>query len=119
MRQPVPEVREADVIRIIRRDFPAEQFETVMSILSEYGREDWQRGVNRVRLAVLKLANGDLQALRNEIAVAKTDYRDVLAYAEYPEYMQKVSPTANITEEERTRIICADWAQFQSWLYSE
>ena len=116
MNQPIPEVTENDVIRIIQRDFPAKQFDAVMSILNEYGTENWQRGVNRVRLAVLKLAGGDLQALRREIDVAKSDYRDVLAYAEYPEYMQKVSPSGGLVEEEGERIIRADWTQYQSWL---
>ena len=116
MNQPIPEVTENDVIRIVKRDFSNKQFDAVMSILNEYGLESWQRGVNRVRLAVLKLAGGDLPALRCEIDVAKSDYRDVLAYAEYPGYMQKVSPSARLAEVERERIIRADWAQYQSWL---
>ena len=119
MDQPIPKVNETDIIRIVKRDFLANQFDAVMSILNEYGTEDWQRGVNRVRLAVLKLASGDIQVLRREIDVAKRDYRDVLAYAEYPEYMKKVSPSADLTEVERKMIIRADWAQYQSWLNKE
>ena len=116
MNQPIPEVTETDVIRIVHRDFPTKQFDAVMSILNEYGTEDWQRSVNRVRLAVLKLADGNLQALRREIDVARSDYRDVLAYAEYPGYMQKVPPSARLAEVEKERIILADWMQYQSWL---
>ena len=116
MNQPIPEVTDSDVTRIVKRDFPTGQFDAVMSILNEYGTEDWQRGISRVRLAVLKLADGDLQTLRREIDVAKRDYRDVLASAEYPEYMQKVSPSAALAEVERERIIRADWMQYQSWL---
>lgn len=116
MKQPIPKVTENDVFRIVHRDFPTEQFDAVMSILSEYGTEDWQRGVHRVRLAVLKLAGGDLHALRREMEAAKIDYRDVLAYAEYPAYMRKVPPSGGITKEERDRIIRADWSQYESWL---
>ena len=116
MKQTIPQVDETAVIRVVRRDFPAEQFEAVMSILNEYGTEDWQRGAERVRLAALKLAAGDLQALRHQIDVAKTDYRDVLAYAEYPEYMQKVSPSADLDREEKERIIRSDWTQYRLWL---
>ena len=116
MKQPIPEVTENDVIRIVQRDFPTEQFDAVMSILNGYGAEDWQHSVNRVRLAVLKLADGDLQALRRSI---DSDYRDVLAFAEYPDYMQKVSPSAALAEVERERIIRADWMQYQSWLNRE
>ena len=116
MKQPIPEVTENDVIRIVQRDFPTEQFDAVMSILNGYGAKDWQHSVNRVRLAVLKLADGDLQALRRNI---DSDYRDVLAFAEYPDYMQKVSPSAALAEVERERIIRADWMQYQSWLNRE
>ena len=116
MSQPIPEVTDNDVTRIVRRDFPAEQFEDVMSILNDYGTEGGQHSISRVRLAVLKIADGDLQALGREINVAKRDYRDVLAYAEYPEYMQKVSPSAEPAEVERERIIRADWKQYQFWL---
>jgi len=119
MNQPIPEVTEKDVIRIVQRDFPAEQFDIVMSILNEYGTETMQRGVNRVRLAVLKLAGGILQALRREIDAAKSDYRDVLACAEYPEYMQKVLPSGGLAEDKRDKIIRADWKQYQSWLNRE
>ena len=115
MNQPIPEVTESDVIRIIQRDYPPEQFDAVMSILNNYGTEDGQHSISRVRLAVLKIADGDLQALRREIDVAKRDYRDVLAYAEYPEYMLKVSPSAEPAEVERERIIRADWKQYQFW----
>lgn len=116
MKQLIPDVNETDVIRIVRRDFPAEQFGAVMSILNEYGTQDRQRGADRVRLAALKLAAGDLEALHRQIDVAKTDYRDVLAYAEYPEYMQKVSPSADLDREEKERIIRSDWTQYQLWL---
>ena len=119
MKQPIPEITENDVLRIVRRDFTTEQFDAAMCILNEYGTEGWQRGVHRVRLAVLKLARGDLQALRCEIDVAKIDYRDVLAYAEYPEYMQKASPSGGLAKIERERIIRADWTQYQSWLNRE
>ncbi|KPJ77660.1 MAG: hypothetical protein AMJ54_07220 [Deltaproteobacteria bacterium SG8_13] len=87
-----------------------------MSILNEYGTAGFQRGVNRVRLAVLKLAAGDLGALCREIDVAKKDYHDVLASAEYPGYMQKIPPSADLAEAERERIIRADWTQDQTWL---
>ena len=45
-----------------------------MSILNEYGPEDWQRSVNRVRLAALRLARGDIQVLRSEIDVESRIY---------------------------------------------
>jgi hypothetical protein len=57
-------VTAADVERIVRRDFPPEQVGSVLTVLNEHGAEEWQLETDRVRLAVLKLANRDLQQLR-------------------------------------------------------
>src|SRR5688572_4251568 len=53
--------------------------------LLTYGSVTSEREVERVRLAILKLSDGALDELRAMTAVAKTDYRDVLMWAEYPE----------------------------------
>ncbi len=55
--QLTPTVTAADVERIVRRNFPPEQVRSVLTVLNEYGAEEWQRETDRVRLAVLKLAN--------------------------------------------------------------
>lgn len=116
MDQPVPDVSEEDVVRVVQRDFGPDQFDAVMKIVSEYGTGDRERGRHRVRLAVLKLANGNMAAVRSYIETAKCDYRDILAYAEYPEYMKTVSPSREIAEEKRERIILSDWDQYRNWL---
>ena len=116
MDQPVPNVSEADVARVVRRDYPSDRFDEVMAVLSEYGTEDWQHGPHRVRLATLKLAHGSLASLRQQIDVAKCDYRDVLAYAEYPEYMTEVPPAADPSDQRVQNVITRDWSQYQRWL---
>ena len=78
LKQPTPAVTPSDVDRIVRRDFPPEQFDSVMNLLNEYGAERWQCERPRVQLAALKLSGGDLKKLRNQIDSAKCDYRDVL-----------------------------------------
>jgi len=88
--QPTPNVSRADVERVVRRDFPADRVPEVLAMLGEYGTEGWHRESDRVRLAVLKLAAGSLEMLRQEIEVAKSDYRDVLVGAEYPDYIKRV-----------------------------
>ena len=40
-----------------------------------------EEGLERIRLAVLKLSGGDLARLRDAIALARTDWRDVLVAA--------------------------------------
>jgi hypothetical protein len=66
------------------RDFPAEEFTSVMAIVSEYGTEKWHR--ERTRVQLLKVADGSVPRLRACIDSAKRDYRDALAAAEYPAY---------------------------------
>jgi hypothetical protein len=114
--QPTPTVTGADVERVVRRDFPADRAEQVLAMLDEYGKEDWQREPHRVRLAVLKLAAGDIERLRYEIEGAKRDYRDVLGPAEYPGYSRVMFRIAKLAQDEQQRIIDADWKQYQDWL---
>lgn len=110
--QPVPSVTEADVQRVVRRDFPPEQVAEALAVLAQY-----RDGENaRVRLAVLKLAGGDLAALRREVAVACTDYRDVLAPAEYDRYLTAVPGPETLPEAEEAAVIEADWREYQEWL---
>jgi hypothetical protein len=47
----VPAVTNDDVVRIVKRDFAAQEVPSVMAILDEYGGLEWQREVDRVRLA--------------------------------------------------------------------
>ena len=115
-RQPAPDVCSSDVERVVRRDFAAGQVLKVLAMLSEYGKEKWQREPDRVRLAVLKLAAGDIEQLGQHIEIAKRDYRDVLAAAEYPGYSKDMLRIPDLPQEEQQRIIDADWGQYQEWL---
>ena len=115
--QPVPDVTFNDVERIVRRDFPSEQFDTVMAMLKQYGTEKWHRESARVQLAILKLSHGDLHKLHIVIDVAKKDYRDVMAPAEYPEYSRRLH-TRELPVEVQERIIRSDWDQYQKWLHA-
>jgi hypothetical protein len=114
--QPTPTVTDADVERIVRRDFDDARVEDVLALLGEYGSESWHREPARVRLAVLKLAEGREDRLRSHMETANCDYRDVLAPAEYPSYIRKVPGMDSVPEEAEQRIIDADWEQYQEWL---
>jgi hypothetical protein len=60
MEQPVPKVTEEDVHRIAVRDFGEASLPEVLSALDEFGKQEWNEPDNpRVRLAILKLAQGD------------------------------------------------------------
>ncbi len=108
-KQPIPIVTEDDVARIALRDFGEAQTSLVRSILDEYGKLEGHVEVSRVRVAVLKLANGDFDRLLAATETACQDYRNVLAYAEYPRAFQEIGFAA----------IEDDWKQHQEWLEKE
>ncbi|MGA2542593.1 MAG: hypothetical protein ABSG78_13670 [Verrucomicrobiota bacterium] len=112
--QPHPKVTSKHVERIVRRDFPAEQFSEVMAALSEYGKESYENEADRVRLAILKLARGKLDLLQQALKTAKTDYRDVITWAEYPGYSKRWD-TYKLPAAEKQQIIDQDWQQYLAW----
>ena len=113
--QPIPEVTEQDVIRVVRRDYP-EDASAVLQELAKYGGASWHGELPRVHLAILKLAAGDASQVAANTEIACVDYRDVLAAAEYPNYMRE-SPQTLARDSSLVRdIIDRDWKQYQQWL---
>ena len=114
---PIPDVSPRDVEKIVRRDFPAEQFSEINAVLEGLDR---RLDGARVRVAALKLADGSLEALRRQIALANRDYRDVLVAAEYPRYWEAAAKVGlrlkKLSKKERQRIVDADWKQYCDWL---
>lgn len=76
------------VLRKIKKLWPGADPQEILDLLNEYGKGRYETGVERVQLAVLKLSRGDRERLPELVKMAKTDFRDVLAYAEYPEEMR-------------------------------
>jgi len=62
--------------------FGESHLEAVTAALDEYGAASHEREVDRVKLAILRISEGDIEKLKYWVKVAKTDYRDVLAAAE-------------------------------------
>jgi hypothetical protein len=117
VRQPIPDVTEKDVDRIVRRDFLRERYDTVMGVLREYSQGRLPKECSRVHLAALKLAQGDLERLRLHVGRSEQDYRDVLAAAEYPEYMRAAAfRVSRLPRKEQLRIVNSDWDQYAKWL---
>jgi hypothetical protein len=114
--QPTAVVTDADVERITRRDFDPAQADEVLALLATYGTADWEREAPRVRAAILKLADGNIEHLRRELDVAKRDYRDVLLGAEYLAYGALTLRHPHPTAEDAQRAIDADWSQYEAWL---
>jgi len=73
-----------EVVAVVEATFPKESWPRVLELLDGYGVESYERERERVQLAILKLSEGNEEKLREFVAVAKRDYRDVLFWAEYP-----------------------------------
>jgi hypothetical protein len=114
----VQAVSESDVERIVHRDFAPETNDHVLRQLESYGTEKWHRERHRVRLALLKLANGDLQELECRLRVALVDFRDVLAAAEYPgQFRIGFIGMEKLGREGLEELERQDWEQFQAWFH--
>ena len=70
----------AELIAAVESAFPNRQASEVLAVLDEYGVEPCERERERVQLAIVQLSNGAEDRLRYLIKVAKTDYRDILAW---------------------------------------
>lgn len=101
--------------RKLRTLFPDEAARAeVVGLLNRYGSETYEREADRVRLDILKLAGPAMEAVKTWVKIAKTDYRDVLASAEYPNQMR--SPTWKLPEADRLQIEAVDRRQYDDWL---
>jgi len=69
----------------VQATFPMSSWARVLELLDSYGVEPYERERERVQVAILKLSAGSEAKVREYVAVAKRDYRDVLFWAEYPE----------------------------------
>lgn len=101
------------VQRVIEIDYAFEAQEAVAKILLDYGDQSFHAEPERVRLAALKLAAGDIDALRRAISAAQIDYRDILAWAESPNEMGRFSRKNTLS---RKQALDEDKRQWQEWL---
>ena len=117
MFDPIPNVSRRDVLRIVNRDFPAVDQVQVIALLDEYGTQQGDAEPHRVHVAVLKLSGGSIGKLREHVVLAKGDYRDVLAPAEYPKFWELgLVGVEDLTAKERRQLQEDDWRQYQAWL---
>lgn len=76
----------ADVAAKLEADFPNEDLVTIQGLLDDY------TGKERLRVirCVVQLAEGNPDRLLHFIRAAKTDYRDVIYWAEYNRNDQRI-----------------------------
>jgi hypothetical protein len=110
--QPTPTVSEDDVIRVVRRDYPAGDVDGILALIATVD----VREKPRVVLACLKIANGDLARLRRELADASGWYREILSEAEYPLATKRLFRIDSLTDDDVRAIYDKDWRQYVEWL---
>jgi hypothetical protein len=92
----------------------------VIAVLDQYGEEPYERERERVQLGILKLSGGQLERLPSLVDMAKGDYRDVLAYAEYPEEAHiSYEVKRKLPPEEIKAIRNRDREQYLQWLHGK
>jgi len=69
-----------DVLAAAKAAFGGQQIEPVIAALDLYGIERHEPERERVQLAIIELSAGSREKLRYFVEIAKTDYRDVLAW---------------------------------------
>jgi hypothetical protein len=84
----------------ITEQFPQEESAQVLTLLNQY---ESAAGRLRVQLAILQLSQGDVDKLREYVEVARTDYRDVLFWAETPEQAKAVKVRVPPQQEARDK----------------
>lgn len=104
-----PDVTRSDVRRVAGREFPG-RADLVLGILEEAGDP-------RSRLAVLRLANGNLDRVRHLSHEACLDYRDVVGPAEHSNLYRTPNFYA-LPADAQQRVLDRDWQQYQAWLKS-
>jgi hypothetical protein len=108
------DVTPAVVTQLVARLFPVDQRPAVSALLERYGTLAHEKEADRVRVAALKLSQGSLDKLTELIDHATRDYRDILAWAEYPGEMRQA--TWRLPAVEQSRIRAEDRAQYLAWL---
>jgi hypothetical protein len=81
-----------EVVAVVQKTFPESAHARILELLDTYGVESYERERERVQLAILKLSEGNEEKLREFVAVAKRDYRDVLFWADNPEEAKLDTP---------------------------
>lgn len=116
--QPAYRPQPGDIDRKLETLFPdVSDRRRAVEILERYGAESHHREIDRVRLATLRLAGGDLGALATQVESANIDYRDVLAAAEYPEF-RLLPPGLDPSSDEYQRAVDSDYRQYLDWVNS-
>ena len=112
MDQFIPQVTQEDVERVLQRDFSAEHWREIREMIQKVR----VREKDRVMLACMKVAAGDVQKLKRNLNEAAGYYREIVGEAEYPFYVKKIFRIDKLNEKEKADIVEKDKKQYLDWL---
>ena len=99
----------AEVEAAVRAAFPYSDATTILSVVDLYGTEPHERERERVQLAIVALSRGS-EKLLEFVQTAKTDYRDILCWAENG----PLSESESQRQQELVRGLLEKWARNSS-----
>lgn len=82
-------------------------------ILDTYGVESREQEPDRVRLAILKLSGASLEHLQQTTRYAKGDFRDILTWAESPNFAKSFTAKGQAKKDKLRQM---DDKQYEDWL---
>lgn len=107
---------QADVIRLVERDFaPADRFRA-LALLDSYNPLNCPAGVVKMRVAILRIGKGNLKRLIEGVKLAEEDFRDA-HYAAYSPAAFKLGWVGldKLSEAERDQLTKRDRREFDEW----
>ena len=96
-----------DVESALCAAFPRSDAATVLSVIDLYGTEPHELERERVQLAIVVLSHGSEEKLLEFVQTAKTDYRDILCWAESP----PLSEAESQTQQDVVRDLLEKWGE--------
>jgi hypothetical protein len=108
----IPQVTQEDIERVLQRDFSAEHWREIREMIQKVR----VREKDRVMLACMKVAAGDVQKLKRNLNEAAGYYREIVGEAEYPFYVKKIFRIDKLNEKEKADIVEKDKKQYLDWL---
>ena len=116
MKEYIPHISNKDINRLILREFDSKLKDQVYKILNKY-ISDSESGRNRVWAAIIKLSVSSISELEKNTEKAIIDFRDVIAYAEYPGLSDESLNYFELKDGKiKKEIIKSDKKQYLKWL---
>jgi hypothetical protein len=114
IKQPVAKVTSYQIERIIKSQY-FDKYDSVIAKLDSVNI-DSLKVKNRIKAAILKLANGEYEKIDKYLNTANFDFRDLIVLAEYPRNWEHGFD--KIPDEMRKKEYLEDWSEYQKWLKS-